>query len=197
MASNPKFCGICDQRHITKSSSDWCSECNQALCSECKDFHALSKASQNHSTIAISNYLALESSFSQVWGHCYVHDDKYVLFCQTHYCLLCLTCLEEHTKCEDVVRISKLTKNVKTSENFVDTQKSISDIILNLSKIQCHLEENVCDIKKQKESILREIAQMREKIDSHLDKIEHSLKTELCKEVDNQCNNTICKTGRH
>ncbi|XP_071145578.1 uncharacterized protein [Mytilus edulis] len=194
MASNPKVCGICDQRHITKPSTDWCSECNQALCTECKDFHALIKASQNHSTIPISNHLALGSSFSQVEGHCPVHDDKYQLFCQTHDCLLCLTCLEEHTKCGDVVRISKLTRDVKTSESFVDTQNSLSDIVLNLSKIQSHLEENVCDIKKQKESILREIAQMREEIDSHLDKIEKSLKIELSKVVDDQCDNTICKT---
>ncbi|VDI02669.1 Hypothetical predicted protein [Mytilus galloprovincialis] len=194
MASNPKFCGICDQRHITKPSSDWCSECNQALCTECKDVHALIKASQNHSTITISNYLALDSSYSQVKGHCSVHDDKYVLFCQTHDCLLCLTCLEEHTKCGDVVRISKLTEDVKTSESFVDAQKSLSDIIINLSKIQCHLEKNVCDIKKQKGSILLEIAQMRENIDSHLDKIEQSLKTELCKVIDDQCNNSFCKT---
>ncbi|VDI61653.1 Hypothetical predicted protein [Mytilus galloprovincialis] len=183
MASNPIFCGICDQRHITKPSTDWCSECNQALCTECKDFHASIKASQNHSTIPISNHLALGSSFSQVEGHCSVHDDKYQLFCQTHDCLLCLTCLEEHTKCGDVVRISKLTRDVKTSESFVDTQNSLSDIILNLSKIQSHLEENVCDIKKQKESILREIAQMRKEIDSHLDQIEKSLKIELSKVV--------------
>ncbi|VDI26192.1 Hypothetical predicted protein, partial [Mytilus galloprovincialis] len=194
MASNPKFCGICDQRHITKPSSDWCSECNQALCTECKDFHALSRASQNHSTIAISNYLALDSSFPQLDEHCSVHDDMYVLFCQTHDCLLCLTCLEDHTKCGDVVRISKLTKDVKTSESFVDTLKSLSDIILNLSKIRYHLEENICDIKKQKDSILQEIAQMRGKINNHLDKIEHTLKIELGNEVDKQCSNTICKT---
>ncbi|XP_071144749.1 E3 ubiquitin-protein ligase TRIM71-like [Mytilus edulis] len=194
MASNPKFCGICDQLHITKPSSDWCSECNQALCTECKGFHALSKASQHHSTISISNYLALDSSFSQVKGHCSVHDDKYQLFCQSHDCLLCLTCLEEHTKCGDVVRISKLTKDVKTSESFVDTQKTMSDIICNLSKIQCHLEENVCEIKKQKESILRDIAHMRKEIDSHLDKIEKSLKIELSKVVEDQCDNTFCKT---
>ncbi|XP_071145307.1 uncharacterized protein [Mytilus edulis] len=193
MASNPKFCGICDQRHITKPSSDWCSRCNQALCTECKDFHALSRASQNHSTIAISNFLALDSSYSQLDEQCSVHDDVYVLFCQTHDCLLYLACLEDHIKCGDVVRISKLTKDVKTSASFVDTQKSLSDIILNLSKIQCHLEENICDIKKQKDSILQDIAQMREKINSHLDKIEHALKTELCNEVDNQCNNTFCK----
>ena len=179
MASNPKLCGICDQRHITQPSSDWCSECDKGLCTECKDFHALSKASQNHSTINMSNYLALDSSISHVKGHCSLHDQKCVLFCQSHDCLLCLTCLEEHTKCGDVVRISKLTKDVKTSDSFVDTQKSLSDIKLNLSKIQCHLEGNICDMKKQKESILIEIAQIREKIDSYLHKIEQSLKTEL------------------
>ncbi|XP_071145306.1 protein lin-41-like [Mytilus edulis] len=194
MASNPTFCGICDQRHITKPSSDWCSECNQALCTECKDFHALSKASQNHSTIAVSNYLALGSSFSQIEGHCSVHDEKYQLFCQPHDCLLCLSCLEEHAKCEAVVPISRLTKDVKTSESFLDNQKSLSDIILNLSKIQCHLEGNVQDIKKQKESFLQEIIQIREQIDSHLNQIENNLKTELDKLVDDQCNTNIGKT---
>ncbi|CAC5380642.1 unnamed protein product [Mytilus coruscus] len=194
MASNPKFCSICDQRHITRPSTDWCSECNQALCTECKDFHRIIKASQLHSTIAISHFLALDSSFPQVDGHCSVHDDKYVLFCQLHNCLLCLTCLEEHMKCEDVVRISKLTKDVKTSENFVHTQKSLSDIILNLNKIQRNLEDNVHYIKKQKESVLQKITQIREKIDSHLNQIENALKTEVCKLVDEQCNINIGKT---
>ncbi|XP_052081878.1 uncharacterized protein LOC127719678 [Mytilus californianus] len=194
MATNPKFCSICDQRHITKPSTDWCSECNQALCTECKEFHTISKASQNHSTIAISNYLALGSSLSQVEGHCSLHNDKYQLFCQSHDCLLCLSCLEEHMKCECVVRISKLTKDVKTTENFVDTQKGLSDVILNLSKIQSNLEENLSDIQKKKESVLQEIIQIREKIDSHLNQIENALKTEVCKLVDDQCNTNIGKT---
>ncbi|CAC5380643.1 unnamed protein product [Mytilus coruscus] len=194
MASNPKFCSICDQRHITKPSTDWCFECNQALCTECKDFHTISKASKNHSSVAISNYLALDSSFSQIEGHCSVHDDKYQLFCQSHDCLLCLTCLEEHMKCEGVVRISKLTEDVKTSETFIETQNSLSDIILNLSKIQSNLEENLRDITTQKESVLRQITQLRKKINSHFDQLENALKIELCKLVDDQCHTNIDTT---
>ncbi|CAC5380639.1 unnamed protein product [Mytilus coruscus] len=159
MASNPKFCSICDQRHITKPSISWCYECNQALCTECTDFHALIKASQNHSTITISNYQALDSSFSQVEGHCSMHNDLYLLFCQTHDRFLCLTCFDEHTKCEDIVRI-----------------------------------KNLSDLKKQRDSILREIIQIREKINSHLNQIENTLKTELDKLVDDQCNTNIGKT---
>ncbi|XP_052081879.1 uncharacterized protein LOC127719680 [Mytilus californianus] len=191
MTTNPKVCSICDQRHITKPSTDWCSECNQALCTECRDVHAIIKALQHHSMVPISNYLSLGSSFSLVEGHCSLHDDKYQLFCQTHDCLLCLTCLEEHMKCEDVVRISKLTKDVKTSKNFIEAQKGLSDITLKLSKLQSHLEENLSDIKIQKESALREITQIREKMNNHLNQIENALETELCELVDNQCNNNI------
>ncbi|CAC5380644.1 unnamed protein product [Mytilus coruscus] len=194
MTTNPKVCSICDQRHITKPSTDWCSECNQALCTECKDFHAVIKALQHHSMIPIENYLSLGSSFSLVEGHCSVHDDKYQLFCQSHDCLLCLTCLEEHMKCEDVVRISKLTKDVKTSENFIEAQKGLSDITLKFSKLQSHLEENLSDIKTQKESALREITQIREKMNNHLNQIENALKTELCELVDDQCHNNIHMT---
>ncbi|CAG2248202.1 unnamed protein product [Mytilus edulis] len=194
MTTNPRFCGICDQRHITKPSSDWCSECNQALCTECKDLHAIIKALQHHSLIPIANYLSLGTSFSLVEGHCPLHDDKYQLFCQSHDCLLCLTCLEEHMNCEDVVRISKLTKDIKTSEMFLETKNGLSEIILKLSKLQSQLEDNLRNIKIQKESALREIYQIREKMNNHLNQIESALKTELCEIMDDQCHSGIDMT---
>ncbi|CAG2248218.1 unnamed protein product [Mytilus edulis] len=194
MTTNHQFCSICDQRHITKPSSDWCSECNQALCTECKDLHAIIKALQHHSLIPIANYLSLGTSFSLVEGHCPLHDDKYQLFCQSHDCLLCLTCLEEHMTCENVVRISKLTKDVKTSEHFIKAKTGVSEIILKFSKLQNHLEENLIDLKTKKESALREITQIRENMNNHLNQIESALKTELCEIVDDQCHRDINMT---
>ncbi|CAG2248220.1 unnamed protein product [Mytilus edulis] len=180
MTTNPRFCGICDQRHITKPSSDWCSECNQALCTECKDLHAIIKALQHHSVIPIANYLSLGTSFSLVDGQCPLHDDKYQLFCQSHDCLLCLTCLEKHMTCENVVRIK--------------TKNGLSEIILKLSKLQSQLEDNLRNIKIQKESALREIYQIREKMNNHLNQIESALKTELCEIMDDQCHSGIDMT---
>ncbi|XP_071146549.1 uncharacterized protein [Mytilus edulis] len=194
MTTNHQFCSMCDQRHITKPSSDWCSECNQALCTECKDLHAIIKALQHHSLIPIENYLSLGTSFSLVEGHCPLHDDKYQLVCQSHDCLLCLTCLEEHMTCENVVRISKLTKDVKTSEHFIKAKTGVSEIILKFSKLQNHLEENLIELKTKKESALRDITQIRENMNTHLNQIESTLKTELCELVDDQCNRGIDMT---
>ncbi|XP_063408746.1 uncharacterized protein LOC134692225 [Mytilus trossulus] len=187
MTTNHQFCSICDQRHLTKPSTDWCSECNQAICTECKDLHAIIKALQHHPLIPIANYLSLGTSFSLVEGHCSLHDDKYQLFCQSHDCFLCLTCLEEHMTCENVIRISKVTKDVKTSENVIEAKKGVSEIVLKFSKLQSQIEDNLRDIKTQKESVLREITQIREKMNNHLNQIESALKTELCEIMDDQC----------
>ncbi|XP_063409740.1 tripartite motif-containing protein 66-like [Mytilus trossulus] len=194
MTTNPRLCGICYQRRITKPSSDWCSECNQALCTQCKDLHVIIKALQHHSLIPIANYLSIGTSFSLVEGHCSLHDDKCQLFCQSHDCLLCLTCLEGHMNCEGVVRISKLTKDIKTSEKFIETKNDLSEIILKLSKLQSQLEDNLRNIKIQKESTLREINQIREQMNNHLNQIESALKTELCEIMDDQCHSGIDMT---
>ena len=50
MSSSPSFCGMCDNRHISKPSEAWCRECEEGLCTECTEYHSSVKLSRSHTT---------------------------------------------------------------------------------------------------------------------------------------------------
>lgn len=116
MADNIKICTICDIRQLTKPSTKWCSECDQALCSSCTEYHSFSRTSQNHETIKIDDYQSLSQSHIVYTSHCSTHNDRYQIYCQTHDTPLCIFCIEEHSKCQDTIPLSKKTKDIKTSD---------------------------------------------------------------------------------
>ncbi|CAG2248196.1 PLA2G [Mytilus edulis] len=165
MAENSRVCSICDLRHLTKSSTTWCSECDQALCDECKDYHSLSRGTENHETIGIDNYHSLSQSVDVYSNHCSTHNDKYQMYCQKHDKPLCLFCLEGHTECKDTIPLSKKTKDIKTSDTWKDTEQSLIDI-----------DENI-DIMEKRKNICR----VRKEVNDHLDKLEESFRNEVTK----------------
>jgi hypothetical protein len=62
MSSSPSFCGMCDNRHISRPSEAWCRECEEGLCTECTEYHSSWKLSRSHTTIPIAEYHNLPSS---------------------------------------------------------------------------------------------------------------------------------------
>lgn len=112
------ICSICDRRHIYKSSTVWCYECEQSLSSECEDVHTYSRSSESHDTIPISSYLSLKSYVTVVSTYCTEHNEKFQLFCQIHDELICPTCLKRHSECKDMVTLKEMIKDIKTLESF-------------------------------------------------------------------------------
>jgi hypothetical protein len=56
------ICGICEAQYITKHAEQWCTECDEDLCSNCENkFHKISKATRDHDVISIENYHKLPS----------------------------------------------------------------------------------------------------------------------------------------
>ncbi|VDI11001.1 Hypothetical predicted protein [Mytilus galloprovincialis] len=183
MSTNPKTCNICDDRHITKHATDWCSECEQAFCNECKEYHAFSRLSKTHITIPISDFLSLEPSFTNFTSICAEHGEIYQIFCQTHETLLCHNCLAEHDGCKGIVPLTEMIKNVKSSTNFQETQNGLTDIYENITRIQDELKLSLEAIKDEEKIIMSDIGTMWKKIDEHLDKLENDLRKDLSKEA--------------
>ncbi|XP_052078275.1 uncharacterized protein LOC127716189 [Mytilus californianus] len=188
MSTNQKACNICDYQHITKPATDWCSECEQAFCSECKVFHGFSRLSQNHATIPILDYLSLEASFATTTIICTEHDEICQMICQTHDKLLCLNCIDKHNDCKNIVPMNEVTKNVKTSTNFQETRQSLTDITKSITQIQDELKLHLQAINDDEKKISAEIDTMRKKLDDHLDKLEHDLRKKLSEEATKSCN---------
>lgn len=161
MTDNPDIFSICDRRHISKSSTVWCFECEQSLCGECQDVHTYSRSSESHDTIPISRYISLKSSVAVVSTYCTEHNEKFQLFCQTHDELVCPTCLKKHFECKDIVTLKEMIKDIKTSESFRETIKETEDTEQNFEQIYCVLQENFESLKEQKKTVLQNISDIR------------------------------------
>ncbi|CAC5408741.1 unnamed protein product [Mytilus coruscus] len=151
MATDWSTCGVCENLQITKQSVVWCSECDEGLCGECKNHHAVSKASRSHETVSIAEYKKLPTEVLQIAQTCKLHNEKYELFCRKHDCPCCKKCLKSHNDCKgltDIIEIIKTNENLKSLEN-------------------------------KKREIEAEIKQTRINVNRHLDKLQDDLIKEL------------------
>ena len=180
MSTSPSFCGMCDNRHISKPSEVWCRDCEEGLCTECIEYHSSWKLSRGHTTIPIAEYQKLLSSVLKIKEHCSEHQEKFNLYCKEHECPCCRICIvKNHSDCKDVAIIEEIIKNVKTSTMFTETEHLIKELIDNIGKIKQNRETNSSSVKEQKRIIENEIQEMRTKINNHLDRLQENLMTEL------------------
>jgi len=126
MSSSPSFCGMCDNRHISKPSDIWCRDCEEGLCTKCTEYHSSVKISRNHATILIAEYRNMPSDVLEIKEHCDEHREKFSLYCKQHECPCCRFCIVENNRdCKEVAVLENITKNVKTSTMFNETEHLI------------------------------------------------------------------------
>ena len=174
------LCGICEAQHMTKYADQWCPECDEGLCFECKNHHKVSKATRNHGVITIENYHKLPSCISEIGNHCEYHDMKYTHFCQHHDKPCCPDCIStNHKDCVGLLSIREIIKTSKTSTVIDNIEQSLTDIKYNIDKITKNRQLNLSEIRQQRQIFHEQIKQMRVKINSHLDTLEHNIIQEL------------------
>ena len=180
MSIPPSFCGMCENRHISKPSEVWCRECDEGLCTECIEYHSSVKLSRGHTTIPIAEYHKLPSYVLEIKEHCNKHHEKFNLYCKEHECPCCGICnVENHKDCKEVTVLGNITKNVKTSTMFNETEHLIKEMFENIGKIRQNRETNSSSVKEQKRIIQNEIQELRTKVNNHLDRLQENLMKEL------------------
>ncbi|XP_071153889.1 E3 ubiquitin-protein ligase TRIM71-like [Mytilus edulis] len=179
-SSKLTVCGVCEYRNINKPSVVWCSECNEGLCEECKDHHAASRGSRNHSIVPVSEYQNLPSGILEITQICPTHDDKYVIFCKKHDTPCCRRCVTEtHNECKEIDVIDDVIKNVKSSNAFLEIEHSLAELSENLQRIREDRQENIKSLIENRAKIEKEVHQTRISINNHLDKLQETLMKEL------------------
>jgi len=174
------LCGICEAHHITNYADQFCPECDEGLCSDCENHHKVSKSSRNHGVISIDNYHKLPSSISEIGNHCEYHDMKYTHFCQHHDQPCCPDCISRnHTDCGGLLSIREVIKTSKTSTLIDSIEHDLTDIKNNIDKITKNRQQNLLEIRLQRQMFQDHIKQMRVTINSHLDTLEHNIIQEL------------------
>ncbi|XP_063397744.1 uncharacterized protein LOC134682071 [Mytilus trossulus] len=180
MSSKLTVCGVCEYRNITKPSVVWCSECDEGLCEECKEHHAASKGSREHSIVPISEYQQLPSNILEITQSCQKHNEKYVIFCKKHDCPCCRRCVvETHDDCKELNAIDDVIRNVKSSSAFLEMEHMLAELSENLQRIKIDRQNNIKSLQENKTKIESEIQQIRVLINNHLDNLQASLIREL------------------
>ncbi|XP_071121594.1 uncharacterized protein [Mytilus edulis] len=193
MAAPSQSCGVCDLRHITKPCIVWCTECDEGLCSECKEHHSLSKSSRSHSVIPIAEYLKLPADVLKITQYCSKHDEKFQIYCQKHECPCCSKCIvESHKVCQDIVNLDDVIQNAKTSNAFSEIEETLVEVTENLQKIRQHQQNNLLTFKEKRKEIEKELKKTRMKINNHLDKLQEDLMKQLI-ELEEKENSKICQ----
>ncbi|CAC5384142.1 unnamed protein product [Mytilus coruscus] len=191
MASNTSICGICSLRQITKTCKHWCPECEEGICDECKEHHKLLKATRSHKPIPISNIRSIPSFITDIQQSCIYHNEQYQQYCVEHALPICFKCINDHHKC-NVTTLEKVTNNVKTSEQFLDLESRLDDILQNIDRIKKDRYSNVNKIEEMKTQLVKEIRQKRAEINKHLENLEKQVIKDLeAKEW--QCKESIQK----
>ncbi|XP_071150723.1 uncharacterized protein [Mytilus edulis] len=178
MASNPSICGICSLRQITKVCKYWCPGCEEAICDECKEHHKLLKATRSHEPIPISNYKSLPSFITGIQQSCVYHNEQYQQYCAEHALPICFKCINDHRKC-NVTTLEKVTNDFKTSEQFLDLESRLEDLLQNIGRIKKDRNSNMTNIEETKMRLSKEIRQKRVEINKHLDNLEKQLIKDL------------------
>jgi DNA-binding beta-propeller fold protein YncE len=87
--------------------------------------------------------------------------------------------VENHKDCKEVAVFGNITKNVKTSTMFNETEHLIKEMLENIGKIRQNRETNSSSVKEQKRIIQDEIQELRTNVNNHLDKLQENLMKEL------------------
>lgn len=173
MDSKTSLCVICDLRHLTSPSTHWCEDCEEALCTNYKDHHNLSKASRDHEIIFMSEYNNLPSNIVNIDLYCTYHNEKYVQYCVDHACPTCYKCIREHGNCSELKLLEGLAGGVKVSEDFGDMEQRVGNIMNNIHRIRGDKKCNIELVKHKKHLIIEEVTLLRKKINRQLDTLQN------------------------
>ncbi|KAL3891409.1 hypothetical protein ACJMK2_003671 [Sinanodonta woodiana] len=177
-----RLCDACETEGDAVPAEGFCVFCKEAMCVDCLKVHRRQKISKDHTIISVDelecnpeNVMKLAEGFTCVEHH--GEDIKY--YCKDHNIPCCATCFfDGHKMCAKVIDLKKELPSL-LSECKPD------EIIDDMNKIEIHLKKfmetnEVCINKLEPHinSMTNQITEVRKKINSLLDELEKSVKTE-------------------
>ncbi|CAG2197879.1 unnamed protein product [Mytilus edulis] len=172
-----KYCEPCTARGKTPTALQWCTECEEALCSECTEVHKVQKVSRSHHLVEISK-IPSKIPLSQ---NCTIHQHlPFDFFFVDHDVICCKECLpNDHRACKNVTSIDIASKSSKQSQSFHDYEEQLSFLSEALEKLKNNRKENSSRIELEESKIRKEIAKAKENVIKRLESLEKSLLKQL------------------
>ncbi|XP_052776925.1 uncharacterized protein LOC128214476 [Mya arenaria] len=109
-------CDPCRTNRKRALAITWCSSCREALCSTCTGSHRGMRLTRGHALIDLSTIASQPVAAIIQDEKCPDHGDQFLVFyCRDHRQQCCPTCaIAVHRRCENVLEMSKLGKDIRT-----------------------------------------------------------------------------------
>ncbi|XP_052075878.1 transcription intermediary factor 1-beta-like [Mytilus californianus] len=162
--SASKSCDIC----MSGPGHNYCEQCDQWMCENCKTLHLRSKISRNHTFLSGSNINPEDKSF------CKEHDENFIFYCIDCDMPICKICTVKTHKKHDMSEINESTQELQAEVKKIIDSK-IKSITTNLNKIEQGTEMYKSDIKETIRVITEDGKQMKRWIDKKVQDLITSL----------------------
>ncbi|CAG2232975.1 unnamed protein product [Mytilus edulis] len=174
METHFKICASCLQEDENVSSSEWCWNCMEGLCTECAKYHRKQKPSRQHKIVVLNNIPNFDVLLSYIHTSCPMHNNQPLLsFCSTHRDLCCELCVKtSHGDCKQVITLTEAAATT-TNDDVAEKFKSLEKLL------EIKTETIRKSLVSQGEEVVQKVQQMRTEIDKYFDKLEEEVKKNL------------------
>ena len=170
------ICGPCKDDGDDKEAKYWCEQCNEYLCSGCKDYHKKFKATKTHTILpgkpSKKESIAPESTFIVT---CNCNKDRGVeIYCKDHSEVICSSCATiKHRKCNTTAIQDKLSGF--STQKFRSALGKAKNMIEKIENYQRDRKADCQKLKAMKEKCRKEIQEFRQEICNALEKMEETI----------------------
>ncbi|XP_071152321.1 transcription intermediary factor 1-alpha-like [Mytilus edulis] len=159
-----KSCDIC----MSGPGNNYCEQCEQWMCENCKTLHLRSKICRNHTFLNGSHINPEVNPF------CKEHDENFIFYCIDCDMPICKICSVKKHKKHDMSEINESTKELQT-EVIKIIESKIKSVKKNLNKIKQGTEEYQSEIKEAIRVITEDGKLMKQWIDKKVQALITSL----------------------
>ena len=173
------FCEPCQSEDLSSPAVKWCTECEEALCTDCERSHRKSKASKHHTLADLVSGKTLPKVKVQ---DCKLHDggQKIDLFCIDHDELCCRICMtENHRSCSKVVPIDVAAKDVKSSAMLSHISEQAVNMTTYFEDTLKEITEEDRDIDRQEKEVTDQISSYKKHVIDCVEEAEKIIKSEI------------------
>lgn len=175
-------CNGCKSRGDVITAESWCSECQEALCKTCSNYHKTNKALKNH---RMFNVKVLEEEpilvrFTED-ENCTLHREKRVeMYCKHHDSLCCIICVTSgHKQCESIIPIEEIAQEIRNNGDITDVTNQLKHANCEITQIIKDRQKNISDFTQQHQRIETDLVKFRQEINKHLDELEQRFKKNM------------------
>ncbi|CAC5380560.1 unnamed protein product [Mytilus coruscus] len=183
------------KRSISTKAVKYCTNCEDALCLECEDYHGNMKTFDTHHMIDID---IIEGKPFVVGTSCKVHPDMILeYFCSDHDTLCCRSCMASaHRSCEKLLPIEVSAKGVKSSAMYEEIVKHVTTLNSAVNELEDKKRQVLITLKDSKLTFKQDVNNFKARLQKRIQEIEEGLMSEIDKiytDLSNEANENLEK----